>query len=289
MEDNILRKKLNKKKESFTVEDVTNVIEKAVPATLQEDWDNSGLLIGFEEKAVTKILTCLELDKRVVEEAKEIRADMIVTHHPLIFSGIKSLSAGDYKTSMIMDIIAEGISVYSCHTPFDKVKGGNNDIIMKRMGLSQIKNLTGDDVASPAKMAERQNEADIGRTGEFKEPLTYKQVIELAAERLDMSISSLHAAGSLNTEITKVGVCTGAGADLAHMAASCGCQLFITGDVKYHEAQDALQAGMCILDAGHYGTEKFFAEEMKNLLDKKLDDAVEVVASKVSLDPFVGM
>lgn len=286
MEDNMLRKKLSKKAETLTVEDIAIILEKAVPVELQEEWDNSGLLIGFEEKPVTKILTCLELDKRVLEEAKAAGAEMIITHHPLIFTGIKSLTGSDYKTSMIMDIIADGISVYSCHTPFDKVKGGNNDIIMKRMGLSQIKNLAGDDVPSPVKMAERHDEADIGRIGEFKKPMLYKQVIELAAERLNMSISELHAAGALDTEITKVGVCTGAGADLVHMAAVCGCQLFITGDVKYHEAQDALQKGICILDAGHYGTEKFFAEEMKALLDKKLDGAVEVMASKVSLDPF---
>lgn len=286
MENKLLRKLSDEKSGMLTVEDVVNVIEKAVPPTLQEEWDNSGLLIGFENNEVKKILTCLELDKNVLEEAKAVGADMIVTHHPLIFSGIKVLNDSDYKASMIMDIITGGISVYSCHTPFDKIKGGNNDIIMKRMGLLHVKNLVGEDVASASKMIERHDEADIGRMGEFKEPMTYKQVIELAAERLEMSISQLHAVGSLDTEIKKVGVCTGAGADLAHMAASCGCQLFITGDVKYHEAQDAVQAGLCVLDAGHYGTEKFFAEEMQTLLDKKLDGAAEVAASKVSIDPF---
>ncbi|MBR2620023.1 MAG: Nif3-like dinuclear metal center hexameric protein, partial [Firmicutes bacterium] len=87
------------------------------------------------------ILTCLEIDDKVAAEAKAKKADMIVTHHPLIFSGIKALNDGDYKGGIIMDLIASGISVYSCHTPFDKVKGGNNDIVMGLLGVSGVKNL----------------------------------------------------------------------------------------------------------------------------------------------------
>ncbi len=269
------------------VGDIADVIEKLVPSSLQEDWDNSGLLIGFEDKPVKKILTCLEIDRKVVDEAIAADADMIITHHPLIFSGIKALNDSDYKDGIIMDIIKNDISVYSCHTPFDKVKGGNNDIVMGLLGLGSVRNLSGQELPSAAKMAERHEEADIGRVGELKEPMKFRDVITLVAEKLDMSIRQLHAAGNLDTEIKKIGCCTGAGSDLAHLAAGCGCELFITGDVKYHEAQDVIRSGMCILDAGHYGTEKFFGEAMKKLLDKKLDGKVQVIASEVVLDPFV--
>ena len=270
----------------LNVRKIADIIEKEIPLSLQEEWDNSGLLIGFEDKPVKTILTCLEIDKNVLDEAAAIGAEMIITHHPLIFQGVKRLTDQDYKASLIMEIIERGISVYSCHTPFDKVKGGNNDIILEKLGVSSVKNLRGQEVASAAKMAERRDEADIGRIGEFKTPMSYRQVIQLAANKLEMSIRQLRAIGALDTEITKVGICTGAGADLAVMAAEAGCQLFITGDVKYHEALDALHDGMCILDAGHYGTEKFFGEEMKKLLDKKSDKDIQVTASKVSLDPF---
>ena len=245
------------------------------------------MIIGFEDKEVHTILTCLEIDDKVVAEAKEKKADMLITHHPLIFSGIKALNDGDYKGGIIMDLIASGISVYSCHTPFDKVKGGNNDIVMGLLGVSGVKNLCGQDLVSAAKMIDRKEEADNGRTGELGEPMTFKDVINLVAEKLDLSIRQIHAAGNLDKMITKIGCCTGAGSDLAHLAAGCGCQLFITGDVKYHEAQDVVQAGLCIIDAGHYGTEKFFGEAMKKILDKKLDAKVQVVASEVVLDPFV--
>ena len=282
-----MEKILFKGNDIYTVGDIAGIIEGLVPSALQEEWDNSGLLIGFEDKEVHNILTCLEIDDKVLAEAKEIGADMIVTHHPLIFSGIKALNDGDYKGGIIMELIASGVSVYSCHTPFDKVKGGNNDIIMGLLGLDSVKNLCGQDVVSAAKMIDRCEEADIGRTGVLPEAMPFKDVIGLVADKLDMSIRQIHAAGDLDKMISKIGCCTGAGSDLAHLAAGCGCQLFITGDVKYHEAQDVVQAGLCIIDAGHYGTEKFFGEAMKKLLDKKLGGKVQVVASEVVLDPFV--
>lgn len=282
-----MENKFKKSDNVYRVGDIADIIEKHVPLALQEEWDNSGLLIGFENNEVKSVLTCLEIDDKVVAEAKSIGAEMIITHHPLIFSGIKTLNDGDYKGSVIMDLIASGISVYSCHTPFDKVKGGNNDIIMGLLKLDSVKNLSGQDVVSAVKMIDRHDEADIGRIGELKEIMTFRDVIGLVAEKLDMSIRQIHAAGDLDKMISKIGCCSGAGADLALMAAGAGCQLFITGDVKYHEAQDVLQSGMCIIDAGHYGTEKFFGEAMKKILDKKLDGKVQVVASEVVLDPFV--
>lgn len=276
-----------KSSDVYKVGDIVDTIEKLIPSALQEEWDNSGLLIGFEDKQVKTILTCLEINDNVIKEAKEIGAEMIITHHPLIFGGIKSLNSSVYKDSMIMDIISSGISVYSCHTPFDKVKGGNNDILMALLELKSVKNLSGQDIVSSAKMIERHEEADIGRIGELTEVMTFKDVIALVADKLDISIRQIHAAGDLDKMISKIGCCSGAGADLALMAAGAGCQLFLTGDVKYHEAQDVIQSGMCIIDAGHYGTEKFFGKAIKDMLDKKFDARVQIVASEVDIDPFV--
>lgn len=276
----------DKKNAVFTVRDVKETIEELIPLELQEEWDNSGLLIGFEESPAGKILICLELDQRVLAEAKDLGADMIITHHPLIFSGIRAMCDSDHKNKLIMNIIRSGISVYSCHTPFDKVKGGNNDFLMERLGVAAVRNLKGNDVCSPGKMMERKDEGDIGRMGGFKQIMTFGQVIQLAATQLELSIRQLHAVGALDTQISTVGVCTGAGADLMDMAAASDCQLFITGDVKYHEAQKARELGICLLDAGHYGTEKFFAEAMRAKLERKLGDKAELIISGVDLDPF---
>lgn len=278
---------LFKKEEAvITTADVSTAIENIAPAGLQEAWDNCGIMIGFKDAPVKKILTCLEINEAILDEAKELDVNMIITHHPLIFGGIKSLCTCNYKDRIIMELIRSGINVYSCHTPFDKVKGGNNDVIAEKLGLVSVKNLNGADVPSAAKMMERMDEADIGRIGEFRNPMLLKDVIKLVADNLGLSMRQIRVTGNLNTEISKVGMCTGAGSDLMGMAAGQGCQLFITGDVKYHEAQTALEEGICVIDAGHYGTEKFFGEEMKMKLQKELGKNVEIIASSVNIDPF---
>lgn len=270
----------------LTVSEVASAVEEIAPAALQESWDNSGLLIGFKDAEVRKILTCLEINDKVLAEAKTLGIDMIITHHPLIFGGVKSLCDGDYKGNLIMQIVKSGISVYSCHTSFDKVKGGNNDIIAEKLGLSSIKNLCNDDVEAPSKMVAKSDEADIGRIGKLKKAMTFKEVIDLVSSELEASLRSLNIVGDLAAEITNIGICTGAGADLMEMAAASGCQLFITGDVKYHQAHTALELGICMLDAGHYGTEKFFGQAMAEMLTKKLGNKAEILVSEVDLNPF---
>lgn len=277
MEDN--------KKKGITVTEVVEAIEEIAPVSLQESWDNSGLLIGFEDSFVDRLLTCLEVDMKVVDEAIHLGAGMIVTHHPLIFGGIKKLHAGDPDDKAMMKLVSGGISVYSCHTPFDKVKGGNNDIIARMLGLTSVRNLKGEPVSAAAKMIERADEADIGRMGKLKEAMTCRQVLGLVSAQMDISLRQLRFVGDMDEEITMVGVCTGAGADLMEMAAASGCQMFITGDVKYHEARYALAHGIAVIDAGHYGTEKFFASAMKEKLEKKLE-GVSIAASKINQEPF---
>ncbi len=280
-------KKMIRKEKIVTVSDVKAAIEEIAPLSLQETWDNSGLIIGFENETVEKILTCLELNEAVAEEAVAAGVDMVVTHHPLIFGGIKAITGGSAQGRTMMKLMKSGISVYSCHTPFDKIRGGNNDMIAELLDLSSVKNLRGDDVESPSKMVDRMDEADIGRIGKLKKPMSFMDFIAAAADKLNMSIRDFRMVGDLDSEITNIGICTGAGADLTEMAAAAGCQLMITGDVKYHEAQSAKDLGICVLDAGHYGTEKFFAANMKKMLDKELDGKTEVIASKMNIDPFM--
>ena len=104
---------------TVTTSDVIAAIESMAPVGLQEEWDNSGLMIGFKDAPVKKFLTCLEINEEVVRVAENLDVDMIVTHHPLIFGGFKSLCTCNYKDRLIMDIIRNGMSVYSCHAPFD--------------------------------------------------------------------------------------------------------------------------------------------------------------------------
>lgn len=272
-----------------TVGDISKIIESIAPAGLQEEWDNSGLLIGFEDRQVSKVLTCLEINMDVVEEAISKGAEMIISHHPLIFGGISSLNADTPKGAVIIRLIRHGISVYSSHTPFDKAPGGNNDALAGVLGLKDITVLDGSKVPSAEDMIIKPSQMHIGRIGKLKKPLRFSQVIDLVCDELRINPSMISAAGNLDRVISKIGLCTGAGAEFTEAAAQQGCEAFITGDVKYHQAQDAREMGICLIDAGHYGTEKIFPAVMKIQLEKVLEKDVVVTASEIDLDPFLAL
>jgi len=277
---------MNNAVRKMTVADIRDSLESVVPPALQEPWDNSGLIIGFESNSVKRILTCLEINEDVIKEAAEIGAEMIVSHHPLIFSAKKTLNHSVCSDRMVMELIKRGISVYSAHTSFDKVKGGNNDTAAELLGLENVRNLKGLRVAEPADMIRNNDEADIGRIGRFAEPVRLEQAAAMVSEKFDVELRSIRAVGEPESTISTAGVCTGAGAEFAEMAADSGCELLITGDVKYHQAQAALELGICLLDAGHYGTEKLFAKAMTKKLEPVLPEDVEIIESTVELEPF---
>ena len=116
--------------------------------------------------------------------------------------------------------------------------------------------------------------------------MTLVAMMDLIAERLQMDPEQIRAVGRPETLIETVGICTGAGADLMDLALENGCQLFITGDLKYHDAQKARAMGLSVIDAGHYGTEKSFAENFARKLEQKAGDQIEVIQSEVDIDPF---
>lgn len=267
--------------------EIVDIIESVIPPQLQESWDNSGSQIIFGEKDVRKILLSIDIDERVIKESDDIGTDMIITHHPMLFNGIKSIDADTPKGKLLYHLFKRELSVYSCHTSFDKIKGGNNDRIAELLGLGSIKNLAGDPVDSPQKMIENRTEADIGRIGRLKEGLTVKQMIERISSALEMSLRQIRVAGDMDRIVKTIGICTGAGADLMETARESGCNMFITGDVKYHEAQMADELDICLIDAGHYHTEKFFGKAFCDMVQKKLGDKVEICLSKVDFAPFI--
>ena len=274
------------KDKRLTVRDIASVIEKIAPRELQETWDNSGFQIEFGDTSADRVLTCLELNMDILREAQALSCSMIVTHHPLIFSGIRKISRGDAEGDMVIELIKSGISVYSCHTPFDKAKGGNNDMLARAIGLVSLKNLAGENVEEPEKMMERNSMFDIGRIGKFRNAVSVSEAAEMLCENLDIDRHKIRWTGNPGRTVKTVGICTGAGIEFAEAAASKGCELFITGDIKHHEAQKAETMGIAVIDAGHYGTEKSFGENMRSLLQKHLGGKVEIFAASRSTDPF---
>lgn len=257
------------------LENMIGLLEEIAPLDTQENWDNSGIQLTSGPMEIRKVLVTLEITDAVIEEAADENADMIITHHPLLFSGIKAVDFRSVIGSYVVKLLNMGISVYSCHTPFDKVKGGNNDFLADLIGLQDVDGFHTDEGIDM-----------IGRVGTLPKPMTLKALRKLLAKKLDMELSQVRAAGKGDMSISKVGICTGAGADLMELAVKNGCQLLITGDVKYHEAQDAKARGMAVIDAGHYGTEKSFAGNFAKMLEEKSAGQIEIVESSVDIDPF---
>lgn len=258
---------------SMSFEDLVQMIEEIAPLELQEPWDNSGVQIVVSDKTICRVLTCLEITDQIIAEAESKVVDVIITHHPLIFSPLKSI---DYRTptgAVLEKLAALRISVYSCHTPFDKIIGGNNDYIADMIGLKDTGALSFDGQLEM-----------IGRVGQFADQLTLAEAIEVIKKKL--GIEYIHTVGAMETKVKTVAVCTGSGSDLLDTVANNGCQLFITGDVKYHDAQKARALGLCLIDAGHYGTERFFGENFSTHLINKVGNKIEILNSQVNIDPF---
>ena len=248
------------------------IIEEFAPLSLQEPWDNSGYQVKLKNVNISRVLVAMEITERVIDEAIDKRIDAIVTHHPMLFSPVKCVDDNNFIGNYMVKLIKNGINVYSSHTPFDKTAGGNNDYLAKLLHLCDIGLMESD-------------ESGFCRVGTVDGECTIGEYIEQISKWLKIDKSFMSFSGNLDEEVKKVGLCTGAGADFLELAVSEGCDLFITGDVKYHTAQTAKELGLNLLDIGHYGSEKIFVENMASYL--RANSSLEIIESTENLNPFV--
>ncbi len=251
-------------------DELIRAIESFAPPELAEDWDNTGIQIDMGAREVRRVLTALEINDDVIDEAMNCEADWIVTHHPLIFTSTSRIDYSDNTGRYIERLIRAGISVYSSHTAFDKAEGGNNDYFGKVLGFSDI----------------RRFDRDNGylRRTDLPEEKYFGDIIKSASEALGIDLRLFRAVGDPEAKIRRIGWCTGSGAEFIRDAYDEGCALYITGDVKYHDAQLAKGLGMCVLDCGHYGTERNFTDNMAEVLEK--NTGAEIIRSGADLNPF---
>ena len=255
-------------------EKVLDVFQKIAPLELAERWDNSGEQIYTGKEDIKNIMFCLELNDQVILEAEEKNVDLIVTHHPLMFNKPDNIHMNTVQGRYIINLIKKDISVYAAHTNFDSAPLGNNYYLGELIGLSNIKEVVG----------------DIGIIGTLSEPMKYKDALILIKERLNLPDNYIKSVGDLNMIVEKVAICTGAGGELVYSAKKEGCQMVITGDVKLNIAQDAKAMGMALVDAGHYGTEKIFAEnfmdQFKKIVDEDGENELKLILAQSNQDPY---
>ena len=255
----------------YKVKDVTQVIEGFAPLSIQEKWDNSGLCIGSPDAPVSSVLFGLDCTPELVDEAIECGADMIVTHHPLIFSGLKKISPDDMVGEAVFKAIKAGISIYAAHTNADKVIAGVSGAMAAKLGLKNVEILSEDGEGT-----------GLGVVGELPEPMTAQQMLEMVKERF--ALKTVKASKPVEGEITKVAMCGGSGGSLISAAKAAGAQLYISGDISYHNF--FTPEGFMLMDIGHYESEIEIVDILFSLVKKKFPNFAVRITQNMHSNPI---
>lgn len=255
--------------------EITELFNGFAPEYLAESWDNPGLLVGEEKAEIKKILVALDATDEVVDEAVKIGADLIVTHHPMIFGSLKKINDTTNLGKKIIKLIRNNICVFAMHTNLDIAFGGVNDELAKILGLKNIGVL-----AESCMQNDMPN--GLGRYGDIEET-TLGEFAEKVKEKL--GLDSIRIVGEKDRTIKKAGLCTGSGMEFMADAVKKQCDVYITSDIKYHDSQKAIEDGITLIDATHYGSENIIVPVIKKFLNEKVP-SIEVFESSVNGQVF---
>ena len=234
---------------------ILDYLEQKYPLSYAEEWDNVGLLVGSREKEVHKVFLALDLTEELLEEAASFGADLILTHHPMIFRGMKRITADSSVGRKVLELIRRDISCYAMHTNYDvrAFAGDSGDRI--RLKNQTVLSVT----AGDGETAE-----GFGCVGDLEEEMTLRRYALRVKEWYGLSDVKIY--GNPDTVIRRAAICTGAGKSFLEQARRAGADVYVTGDIDHHTGIDAVADGICVIDAGHYGTEAVFGEEMEKVL-----------------------
>ena len=233
---------------SVSFKAIIDVMENLAPLTLKEDWDNPGLLVGNPEQEVQSVLLTLDVTKENVCYAVDHGFDCIISHHPVIFSGIKALRTDTYDGRMFAQLLSHNIGVYCAHTNLDSATGGVNDVLASLLELHDVRPLDGEEGSS------------MGRIGRLSEAMSLAEVMEYIKVKLN------RPGGKEKEIVESIALCGGAATCFMNDAVRAGADLYLTGDVKYHDFQQAVKDDIFLVDGGHYGTEFPVVFELQRLL-----------------------
>ncbi|RBP68891.1 dinuclear metal center YbgI/SA1388 family protein [Alkalibaculum bacchi] len=366
---------------SIKCQQIIQFIEELAPRKLAESWDNVGLMIGSPNMEVNKVLVCLDVNDAVLKEAIENQVDLIVSHHPFLFSPLKNVRWDNYKGRLIKELITREIGVYSAHTNLDISHKGLNywlanhleirnlevldkinyenlyklAIFVPKSGIGQIKEELGRQgagwignyshcsfstegvgnfkplentnpyIGTPGKIEEVDEvrietivkEGDLERTlkavlkvhpyeevaydiyplknngrvqglgvvGKLDKEMNTNEFIDFVKNKLNLN--NLRGSGPMPNIVRKIAVCSGAGANYMHKAKFSGADVFITGDLKYHDGQTAEEIGLFVIDAGHFSTEIIVIRYLSEYLEecaKKSKANIEIMQSTSGRD-----
>lgn len=253
--------------------EIMQVIEVSYPREVALDFDNVGLLVGREEKEVSRVYIALDATDAVIDSAILSGADMLITHHPLIFTPLKAVTDGDFVSRRVLKLIQKDIAYYAMHTNYDVL--GMAQLSEQVLGIhkTEVLNVT----AQRGDLPE-----GIGRIGNLDKPMTLRECCVYIKHKLNLG--SVKVFGDMERMVHRLAVSPGSGKSAVRPAIEKGADVLVTGDIGHHEGVDAVEQGLAVIDAGHYGTEYIFVEDMKNFLEGKLP-VLEITTAPV-VHPF---
>jgi len=265
---------------------ITRKLAAFAPLELAESWDNVGLLLGDESAMVSGILTCLTLTPDVAEEAVRLQTQLIVSHHPLLFRPVQKLTAATSEGRTIQTLLQQGIAVYSPHTAFDNAAQGINQQLAEQLELREIHPLR------PSPLPHL-NGLGTGRWGKLETPCSLREFLDRVQrvgiagnpETNDAASSFVLYTGDLNQSVSTVGLCCGSGGELMQQARRCGCDLFLTGETRFHSCLEAQALEIALIQAGHYSTERPAIEFLARFLQSEFPE-LRTQASQIERDPL---
>lgn len=262
----------------MNVGEILNYINEIAPLKYAETWDNVGLMVGSRKSEVNKIMLCMDVTARVIEESIDKGANLIVSHHPFLFSKLKSVDFDTMTGQQISKLIKNDINVISAHTNLDVAVGGVNDTLAEAIGLIGCEKL------KPYIPEGFEVDMGLGKVGFLPNELAFNEFIDLIKKNL--KIQSLRAIGVYPETVKKVATfCGSFDGDLGSVIRH-NVDVLITGDIKYHTALDAREMGLCILDVGHYASEHLIVNKLKEIFEKTFNN-IEIVCSSLEQDPFI--
>lgn len=238
--------------------DIIDTLNELAPIHYSESWDNPGLLVGDGEKDVNCIYIALDATSDVIEAAHKKKAGLILTHHPLIFHPLRRVSADNYVGKRVMKMISYDMALFSMHTDFDVTCMANE--AASRLDLIETR------VLEPT----LSEDFGLGAMGYLKEDLTLKELAEKT--KTVFGLENVTVYGNLEDTIVKVAVLPGSGSSCIDNAYIEGCDVLITGDIGHHDGTDAIEKGINIIDAGHYGVEKLFNDYLEKYINKTMPE-----------------
>jgi dinuclear metal center YbgI/SA1388 family protein len=243
------------------IKQVLSALEQFAPLPLQESWDNAGLQIGLTEAEVSGALLCLDVTEAVIDEAEKKGCNMVVSHHPLLFRGLKQISDATDVQRTVWKAIQKGICVVSMHTNMDNARNGVNFKIAERLGLKNVMFMASKTVDGA--------ECGSGVTGELSEPMAADDFISHVKRQMEAESAMCNEL--LRRPISKVAICGGAGDFLLDDAVRAGADAFLTGEMHYHQYfgyEQKIQ--ICVI--GHYESEHFTTEIFRDIIQQACPD-----------------